>query len=50
MTIGDSLTSLATPTEIVNLRWVVLHRIEQTADRPGSSTWHGSFFTAALAW
>jgi hypothetical protein len=50
VTTGDSLTGLATPTETVNLRWIVLHRIEQTAHTPGTSTWHGSFFTAALAW
>jgi hypothetical protein len=47
---SDGLTGLATPTETVNMRWIVLHRIEQTARTPGTSTWRGSFLTAALAW
>jgi Protein of unknown function (DUF664) len=38
------------PGETVNLRWIVLHMIEETAGTPGTSTPRASFSTAAPAW
>jgi len=37
------------PGQTVNLRWIILHMIEETAGTPGTSTPRGKFSTAAPA-
>jgi Protein of unknown function (DUF664) len=37
------------PEQTVNLRWIILHMIEETARTPGTSTPRGGFSTAAPA-
>jgi len=38
------------PEQTVNLRWIILHMIEETARHAGTSIPRGSFSTAAPAW
>jgi len=37
------------PGQTVNLRWIILHMIQETAGTPGTSTPRGKFSTAAPA-